>query len=148
MKTFFPRYKWVIFSAVLIIIIVPMVLYTFSPTPTKLSQTKIITSTPTSKIIDFCAPFAKDLAKTSCKEAMKIALEKYPGEVKSIMSETATISAGVVPDVTETKEDVWTLTINLRETKKMHNQEFNSARVFVIKKNGELQLNSLMSGRL
>jgi hypothetical protein len=104
--------------------------------------------TQTPKVIDLCAPFANDPAKISCQEAKAIALKKYPGEIKYIRSEEASLPMGVYPNITKVKKNVWTVGINLKEPSRLADSEINSAELFVIQESGEAQIHLLNSGKL
>jgi hypothetical protein len=109
---------------------------------------EIISPTPIPTADNLCASFTANAGETNCMDAAKIALEKYPGDIKSIKSETVPLSEGSPPNITRTNKSVWTLEINLKEPEIMNSVGFNSVKLFIVKENGKLRINTFRSGKL
>ncbi len=84
MRSFFSRYKGVIFGVVIVSLLILAVLTKIGFNSTK----NFPTPTPTPKPIDLCAPFTTNPGEISCEEAKNIILTKYPGQIINISKNT------------------------------------------------------------
>jgi hypothetical protein len=114
--------------------------------PTPSPKTTSPTSIPT--VNNLCSSFTANAGEISCADAVKIALEKYTGDIKSIKSEMASFTTGAPSNITTIKKAVWTVGINLKEPATRRNLKFNSLELYIIKDNRELRINSLATGKL
>lgn len=89
MRSILPRYKWIFFTVVFFIIVIPIAGFLLS----KNNLGKPINNvTPTQKPVDPCAQFQfpTDPKEINCEEAKTIAVNKYPGQVLNIEKTTFT----------------------------------------------------------
>lgn len=109
MRTFFPRYKWVVLGVVLILLSTLIALIKIGFIPTNNLPTKNLA--PTSKTVDLCKPFPTDKGEISCEEAKTIALKKYPGQVLDIQKTTLPYQPGKLPEIETEQRKAWLINI-------------------------------------
>ena len=102
-RTFFSRYKWVIFGVVLILILILIVLNRTKPTST--NNLPKINNSLTS--VDLCAKFPKVQGEITCEEAVTNPLKAFPGEI---------ISVDIInKNINGLTKEAWLLTIKLNK---------------------------------
>jgi hypothetical protein len=115
--------KWVLYSSVLILLVILIVLIKIAFTPTNnLSLKNTMTTlipTQTPKIVDLCAPFAKDPAKISCNEAKTIAIKEFPGSISKIDKD---IKNYTDPNRANNIYKLWLVTIKLSKSIKNYDE--------------------------
>jgi hypothetical protein len=145
--------KWIQYFLILILFIILVALVKVAFTPVNSLPKKNVAANPTStptvtpKAADLCEPFTADKSRVSCKEAVKLALKKYSGDVKVIKSEIVLIFTDLPNSDSSAKKESWIIDINLKTPLKINETANNSIEIFVVKEDGKLQEHSFSSGK-
>jgi hypothetical protein len=133
--------KWILYSAILILVLINILLLqvVFAPTNNLLTKniTPFLTPVP-KKTLDLCVPFSASKGKSSCEKAIKLVLEKLPVNIVSVKSATISSNMDIPSDTASTtKQDIWILTVSPNESALKANLNFSNKEIYVFKENGQ-----------